>query len=168
MSGLKNSLYLLSGYSSGVCIVLIMLIILAQVIGRLFSFIVPSAEDFSGYLLAASTFFGLAYSFKEGGHIRVNILLQRLPASVQLFHEVFLLFVALFIAAFMGFYCAHMVWESYLFEEITHGYIPIPLWVPQLPVALGLVGLNLAIIDNLILALSGKEPIYKIREREVD
>jgi TRAP-type C4-dicarboxylate transport system permease small subunit len=95
-------------------------------------------------------------------------LLQRLPEKIQLFHEVFLLSTALFISAFMGFYCAHMVWESYLFEEITHGYIPIPLWVPQLPVALGLIGLNFAIIDNLILALSGKEPAYKTCEREVN
>ncbi len=62
---MKRALYLLSGGLSGFFIVLIMLIILAQIIGRMAGFIVPSAEDFSGYALAASTFFGLAYTFHE-------------------------------------------------------------------------------------------------------
>ncbi|CCN82941.1 putative TRAP-type C4-dicarboxylate transport system, small permease component [Vibrio nigripulchritudo SFn27] len=166
MNTFKHTLYMLSGYSSGLCIVLMMLIILAQVIGRMFGFIVPSAEDFSGYALAASTFFGLAYAFREGGHIRVTLVIQRLPASVQKYQETAILIFAFLLVTFMSFYCAHMVWESYDFEEVTHGYIPIPLWIPQVPVAIGMIGLNLAVLDNLIIALKGGTPTYKAHEGE--
>ena len=73
MHSLREKLYLTSGYLAGFCLVAIMLIILAQIVGRLFGFIVPSAEDFSGYALAAATFFGLAYTFHEGGLTTVFI-----------------------------------------------------------------------------------------------
>ena len=154
MNTFKHTLYMLSGYSSGLCIVLMMLIILAQVVGRFFGFIVPSAEDFSGYALAASTFFGLAYAFREGGHIRVTLVIQRLPERVQHYQETFILIFAFLLVTFMSFYCAHMVWESYDFEEVTHGYIPIPLWIPQVPVALGMFGLNFETVCSLVWSIS--------------
>ena len=118
---MKRALYMLSGGLSGFFIVVIMLIILAQIIGRLFGFIVPSAEDFSGYALAASTFFGLAYTFREGGHIRVNLAIQRLPESWQRPLESVVLTLAFLLLCFASYYCTYMVWESYDFEEVTGG-----------------------------------------------
>ncbi|RXJ74536.1 C4-dicarboxylate ABC transporter permease [Veronia nyctiphanis] len=162
----KDTIYLLSGYLSGFCIIVIMLLILAQIIGRLFGFIVPSAEDFSGYALAASTFFGLAYTFREGGHIRVNLLIQRLPETLQTPLEVIVLAMAFILLTFTSYYCTYMVWESYDFEEVTHGYIPIPLWIPQVPLAVGMIAFTLAVLDSLIEAIQGKTPHYKKVEQE--
>lgn len=163
---MKRALYLLSGGLSGFFIVLIMLIILAQIIGRMAGFIVPSAEDFSGYALAASTFFGLAYTFHEGGHIRVNLAIQRLPEAWQRPLETVVLTVAFLLLCFASYYCTYMVWESYDFEEVTHGYIPIPLWIPQVPVALGMIAFNLAVLDSLIENIRGITPHYKLLEGE--
>lgn len=59
MSTLRDKFYLASGYAAGFCIALIMVVILVQIVGRLFGFIIPSAENVSGYALAASTFSGL-------------------------------------------------------------------------------------------------------------
>ncbi|KKD61222.1 C4-dicarboxylate ABC transporter permease [Grimontia sp. AD028] len=163
---MKRALYLLSGGLSGFFIVLIMLIILAQIIGRMMGFIVPSAEDFSGYALAASTFFGLAYTFREGGHIRVNLAIQRLPESLQRPLETLVLTLAFLLLCFCSYYCTYMVWESYDFEEVTHGYIPIPLWIPQVPLAIGMIAFNLAVLDSLIDNIRGITPHYKQLEGE--
>ncbi|KXF81839.1 TRAP transporter small permease [Enterovibrio coralii] len=163
---MKRKLYLLSGGLSGFFIVLIMLIILAQIIGRFFGFIVPSAEDFSGYALAASTFFGLAYTFREGGHIRVNLAIQRLPEQLQQPIETVVLAVAFLLLCFASYYCAYMVWESYDFEEVTHGYIPIPLWIPQVPLAVGMIAFTLAVLDSLVENIRGITPHYKKLENE--
>ncbi|MFD2177904.1 TRAP transporter small permease [Veronia pacifica] len=163
---MKRALYLLSGGLSGFFIVLIMLIILAQIIGRMFGFIVPSAGDFSGYALAASTFFGLAYTFREGGHIRVNLAIQRLPRAIQQPLESIVLTLALILLCFCSYYCAYMVWESYDFEEVTHGYIPIPLWIPQVPLALGMGAFTLAVLDSLLDNIRGITPHFKQREGE--
>ncbi|WP_219701666.1 TRAP transporter small permease [Marinomonas lutimaris] len=164
MSQLKEKLYLCSGLLSGLCIVIITLLLLAQIVGRLFGFIVPSAEDFAGYALAASTFLGLAYTFREGGHIRVTLLIQRFSPVPRRIQEGVILVLSFGLLCYLSYACSYMVYESYIYEEVSYGYIPIPLWIPQLPVAIGVIALNLAILDALVTVLRGKKPTYSEQE----
>ncbi|MCL6414251.1 TRAP transporter small permease [Aestuariirhabdus sp. Z084] len=164
MPSLRDKLYLTSGYLSGFCIVAITLIIVAQIVGRLLGMIVPSAEDFSGYFLAAATFLGLAYTFREGGHIRVNLVIRWLPPGLRRLQESAVLLSALLLSMYMSYYCCYMVWESYIFEEVSYGYIAIPIWIPQVPVALGTLALTLAIADALYGVVCGQKAQYLQRE----
>jgi TRAP-type C4-dicarboxylate transport system permease small subunit len=43
-----------------------------------------------------------------------------------------------------------MVYETWIFEELTQGYIAIPLWIPQLPMAVGVVLFSISILDELV------------------
>jgi len=160
MRSLLNKLYLASGYLSGGCIVLITLIITAQIVARLFGFIVPSAEDFSGYALAAAT-------FREGGHIRVTLVIQNWRKGSRYYQELLVLLLALTLVSFMSFYAVHMVWESYIFEEVSSGYVSVPIWLPQVPVALGILMLNIAIVDDVIALLRRQSPSYQVQENEL-
>lgn len=164
----RDSLYLASGYAAGLCIILIMLIILAQIVGRMFGFIVPSAEDFSGYCLAGATFLGLAYTFRTGGHIRVTLLIHRLPPLLGRVVEACVLLLALGLTSFMTFYSVHLIWESYVFNDVSYGYIPIPLWIPQIPLGVGSLALNLAVLDDCINMLQGRDPSYRQHEDELN
>ncbi|AEF53290.1 TRAP transporter small permease [Marinomonas posidonica] len=164
MKQIKEKLYLCSGLLAGLCIILITLLLLAQIVGRLFGFIVPSAEDFAGYALAASTFLGLAYTFKEGGHIRVTLLIQRFSPVSRKWQEGLILAFSLALMSYVSYACAYMVYESYLYDEVSYGYIPVPLWIPQTPVAIGVIALNLAILDAFITVLKGKTPNYSEHE----
>ncbi|WP_166263489.1 TRAP transporter small permease [Marinobacter caseinilyticus] len=168
MTSFRDKFYLASGYAAGFCIALIMVIILVQIVGRLFGFIVPSAENVSGYALAASTFFGLAYTFREGGHIRVTLVIQNWSAKARFVQELAVLLLGLGLASYMTFYCWHMVYESYIFEEVSHGYIPIPIWIPQIPVGLGMLAFNIAILDDLIAVLRKRTPSYQSHENELN
>ena len=78
---LLDKLYTGAGIIAGSCIVLITLMILAQIVGRWFGVIIPSTEDFSGYLLSAASFLALAYTFRQGGHIRVTLLIHLLSST---------------------------------------------------------------------------------------
>lgn len=167
MRSLLDKLYLASGYLAGLSIILITLIICAQIVGRLLGFIVPSAEDFSGYALAAATFFGLAYTFRQGGHIRVTLVIQHWTRGSRYIQELLVLIFGLLLVSFMSFYSIHMVWESYLFEEVSTGYIAVPIWMPQIPVALGIVMLNIAILDDVVSVLRRQTPSYKTHEGEI-
>lgn len=167
MNNFKDSCYRMSGWLSGICIVAITLLLLAQIVGRMFGFIVPSAEDFAGFALAASTFFGLAYTFHEGGHIRVTLVIQRLSVGRRKVQEALILTLALALTAFVAYASCYMVYESYVYEEVSYGYVPVPLWIPQLPVALGSVALVLAVLDAWISALRGKNPNYMQHEDEL-
>ncbi|PYF82251.1 TRAP-type C4-dicarboxylate transport system permease small subunit [Marinomonas alcarazii] len=164
MSQLKEKLYLCSGLLSGLCIVIITSLLLAQIVGRLFGFIVPSAEDFAGYALAASTFLGLAYTFREGGHIRVTLLIQRFSPVPRKIQEGIILILSFALLCYLSYACGYMVYESYIYEEVSYGYIPVPLWIPQLPVAIGVIALNLAILDALVSLLRGQKTTYSEQE----
>lgn len=167
MKTFKDTCYQLSGWLSGFCIVTITLLLLAQIVGRFFGFIVPSAEDFAGFALAASTFFGLAYTFNEGGHIRVTLLIQRLGTGQRKMQEALILTLALGLTGFIAYACSYMVYESYIYDEVSYGYIPVPLWIPQLFVAIGAVALALAVFDAWFNAIRGKNPNYIRHEDEL-
>ena len=58
----------------------------------------------------------------------------------------------------------HLSWESYIFEEVSYGYIPIPIWIPQVPVALGMIMFTIAILDDLWCLLSANTASYLVHE----
>lgn len=164
MSNIKEKLYLCSGLLSGFFIVIIMLLLLTQIIGRVFGFIVPSAEDFAGYSLAASTFLGLAYTFREGGHIRVTLVIQSFSPFSRKIQECIILTLSLGLLCYLSYACSFMVYESYIYNEVSYGYVPVPLWIPQVPVALGLIALTLAVFDAWLMAILGKKTDYCKKE----
>ena len=60
-----------------------------------------------------------------------------------------------------------MVYESYIFEELSIGYIPVPLWIPQLPVSIGCSLFTIALIDELVCVSVGGRPTYQKHEEEL-
>ena len=161
-----NFLYDASGVLAGFCILIITLIILSQSIGRWFGVIIPSTEDFSGYLLAASSFLGLAYTFRHGVHIRVNLVYKNFPRPIRHKLELCVLLVATLLVAFMTYHMSYMAYESYIFEEVSSGYIPVPLWIPQCAPAFGLLIFAIALLDELITALRGQKPAFLVAEEQ--
>ncbi len=155
-----DKLYTAAGVFAGICILLIAVMILAQIVGRWFGVIIPSTEDFSGYLLAAASFLALAYTFRLGGHIRVTLLIHLLPSALQHKLTCVVLFVFTLITGFGAYHLCYLVYESWVFNELSQGYIAIPIWIPQLPMALGAVLFFIALVDDLIGSLLGHTPTF--------
>jgi TRAP-type C4-dicarboxylate transport system permease small subunit len=164
MNALKKYFYLTSAFLSGACLVLMTLLITAQIFARFLGAVIPSSEDFAGWLLSATIFFGLAYTFNEGGHIRVTMLLVRLGESKRRYLEFFNLFAGLFISGFLAFYTAHTVYESYDFGDVTDTYLVVPLWMVQMPMAIGSLFLFVAMLDSFAGMMAGKTPRYIVNE----
>lgn len=160
MRAALDRIYTGAGFVAGVCIVLITAMILAQIVGRWFGVIIPSTEDFSGYLLAAASFLALAYTFRQGGHIRVTLLLHLVSTRLQFRAMVAVLALFVVIVGFGAYQLCYLVYESWEFEELSQGYIAIPLWIVQVPVALGALLFFVALVDDLWLALSGRAPAF--------
>ncbi|WP_432471533.1 TRAP transporter small permease [Amphritea sp. HPY] len=140
------------------------LLILAQILARTFNVIIPSSEDFAGWLLSATIFFGLAYTFNTGGHIRVTILLTRLSGQFRRWVEFINLCAGLFISGYIAFYTIYTVYESYIYEDVTDTYLAMPLWIVQSPMALGSLFFLLAVSDSFMAALSSKTPGFITHE----
>ncbi|WGF86460.1 TRAP transporter small permease [Marinivivus vitaminiproducens] len=166
MRRILDRLYLASGVLSGLFLMAIAVTIIAQVIGRLFHVTVDSTET-AGFCLAASTFLGLAYTFKTGGHIRVNLLLRVLPSRIRRIVEIGCVAVGTLAVGYTTYWAFDLVYFSFVYNEISPGLLAIPFWIPRSGMALGLFVLFIAFADELVSLLCGGEPSYE-NEAEVD
>lgn len=146
--------------ASGCFLVLIGLAIALQVGARHVGVQIPSADDIAGLSMAASLFLGLAPTLRAGRHIRVNLLLSRLPRALRKRAEVPICVLCSAFFAYFTAYTAQMTLESAEIGERTAGLLPIPLWIPQVAMSIGLLAMTLAMLDDLILVLRGRTPVY--------
>jgi TRAP-type C4-dicarboxylate transport system permease small subunit len=148
--------YRAAGALAGVFLVAICAIVTAQIVARQLEMIIPSADQFAGFCLAATSFLGLAYSFRAGSHIRVTLFTQALsglPARLML---ILALAVAAAISGLLAWETIQMVIQNFERGEVTSGLVPVRLWIPQSGMAVGVTLFAVAIIEDLVGAILGR------------
>ena len=130
--------------------ILIALLVCLSIGSRIASVYVPGLTEYSGYTMAAASFLALAYTFHEGGHIRVEIIISRLAPKWRRFAELWCLGIATFISVFLAYYMARLAYFSWKFEERSEGADAVLLWKPQLAAVLGAMLLAIAIVHSLV------------------
>jgi TRAP-type C4-dicarboxylate transport system permease small subunit len=156
-----DRLYWACGVLAGLFLILIAALILAQVIGRQFNLLIPSADDFAGFSMAASAFLGLAPTLRSGAHIRVGLLLGQLPPRARAPAELVCLAIGVGLVGYFTWYTGDMTVESWRFDDRSPGLISTPLWIPQLAMTAGLLVLAIALLDDLVAVLQGRTPSYE-------
>ncbi len=112
-------------------------------------------DAYAGYAIAAALFFALPATLQNGDHIRVTLVLDRLPARARNFMEWFCLSAALVLTLYIAFYAVRAVWISYITHDISPAADATPLWIPQISMAMGCIGFALAFAHALILRWQG-------------
>ncbi len=156
-----DRLYLWAGYLAGAFLILIFALMMTLAVGRQFGLNVPSGDDFASWAMAAMSFLGLAHTFKRGEMIRVGLLLEKLDARRRHWFEIVSLATATVFLGYFSWYAVGMTYDSWRFNDISTGVVPVPLWFPQLGMSLGLVVLLIAVIDELIHVLRGNPPTFE-------
>lgn len=128
--------------------------------GEPIGLVVPSYAEFTGFFLAASSFLALAYTLRAGAHIRVELLVQRLGKGPRRAAELWCVAASAAVAAYFTWYSTGLVFESVEFGDLSPGIVPVPLWIPQAAMALGLAVLAIALLDELVSLLRGGAPAY--------
>ncbi len=155
MSRLLRPLYDLCGVLAALAMVAMLLVILAQIVTRWAGIGFPGATDYAGYLMAASSFFGLSYAFAHGAHIRVGLLLSRLTGRTRRLAELWCLGVGGGLAWYFAWYAVRGTYVSWLIHDISQGRDATPLWIPQLAMAAGTVVFAVALTDRFLVVLTG-------------
>lgn len=153
-------LYRASGQLAGFFLVAIAILSLAQIGGRLLGFAAHSFDEFAGYCMAASSFLGLAYTLRASEHIRMTLLLHHTRGIARRGLEVACLAAGVFLVGFFTWYAGDMLWFSFATHDVSQGLVPVPLWIPQTGMTLGLAVLLVALLDDLVIALSRGTPSY--------
>ncbi len=155
-----DGLYNLCGGIAALFLLAILSIIVLQMIARWSGVQFPGSANYAGYCMAAASFFALAYTLNHDAHIRVTLFLSRLTGWPKRLADLWCLGVATFFSAYLSWFAVKNVFVSRLIHDISQGQDATPLWIPQLPVAIGSTVFTLALVDHLIRTLRGADDTF--------
>ena len=148
-----NNLYSYSGYIAAFFLILVAVFILIGISSRIFGFYIRGLAEYSGYCMASASFFALAFTFVEGGHIRITLFLEKLSGFKKKIVETWCLIIASFFSGYLAFYFIKMLIISYKFQERSEGADEILIWIPQTSVAIGSTIFFISVFHQLILKI---------------
>ncbi len=117
---------------------------------------VRGTDMYAGYCMAGAGFLALAHTLKKGEHIRITLLLHALKGKARRGLEIWCLVAAVLLSGLFSYYSMHLVYQSWDFADISTGNDATPLWIPQIGMALGMLVLFIAFVDELVLELRGQ------------
>jgi TRAP-type C4-dicarboxylate transport system permease small subunit len=119
------------GWAAGIMMVAALVVGLTEIVARsVLGKTIYIADEYSGYLMAMLTFFGLAYTLRERGHIRMMFLPHFLKGRRRVVFNM--------VCMALGFsFCVGLVWFTFEFfwdsvvngtqsMQITETYMAIP------------------------------------------
>lgn len=124
-------------------------IIVAQMVARWTGVLFPGAASYAGYCMAGASFFAFAHALNRGAHIRVGILLNA-AGRYRRWLELWCFAIGATAAWFLARYAINMVLWSRKLGDVSQGQDATPLWIPQMPMAIGSVVFAVALTDHLI------------------
>jgi TRAP-type C4-dicarboxylate transport system permease small subunit len=156
-----DRLYLFAGYAAGAFLLAIFVLMMLLSAGRPIGFNIPAGDDLVSWCMVATSFLGLAHTFRHGEMIRVGLLIDRLEGRTRHVIEISSLLIGGFFVAFFTYYAALLTYDSWRFNDMAQGVLPVPLWIPQLGYSGGLFILLVAFVDEFIHVVRGNKPRYE-------
>ena len=148
-----NKIYKISGYIAAIFLIFVAIFIIIGILSRIFGFYIRGLAEYSGYCMASASFFALAYTFVEGGHIRITLFLEKLSGFKKKIVETWCLIIASFFSGYLAFYFIKMLIISYKFQERSEGADEILIWIPQTSVAIGSTIFFISVFHQLTLKI---------------
>lgn len=141
--------YILS-YIAGVFILIAMLITTYEVIAR-FGFNSPTkwTQDFSNYLLLLSIWFSTAYVMLLDAHIKVTILVERIPVKARAILTAIMYVMGLIYAVVLTWITAGETYRAFMGNWLPEGYYKFVLYPLYAVICIGSLLLSLAIIERI-------------------
>ena len=154
---LAAAMGMVAGWGFVLCALLITAEVLARSILRVGT---QSMTEISGYLLAFGISWGLAYTLSARSHVRIDMLVNRMPMRLRVWLHLFALTMLAVLMGFLARGAYDLVDESLLFGATDISLLRTPLAIPQGLWAAGLIVflllIMLMLLENLLLALAGR------------
>lgn len=139
-----------SGFISGLLVPTMMALIVVEVFMR---YVLHSplmiADEFSAYMLVALSYLGFAYTWRQGGHVRIEILVNRLAPRTSLKVRLVGLILVFIFMVEMDRMAYKMIAYALKMNLRSSTWLMFPLFWPQLTIFIGFVFLTLIIAADL-------------------
>lgn len=143
-----------SGYLPAWTVFILMVMVLAEVVTRyILNAPLSIADELGGFMLVGITFVGLAYTWKERGHVSVEIVSNMLPPKVKQRVQFITLIVATLFCYPLIAGCYELLQDSLLFGSRSGSWMRTPLVYPQSVMLLGSILLFLQLLAEILKAI---------------
>jgi TRAP-type C4-dicarboxylate transport system permease small subunit len=142
------------------------LFVTADIIGRnLLGVSSAATVEVTGYMLACGIAWALAHTLAVRAHIRVDVLVNRLPLRARAPLHLLALLMLISFAGFAAWAAWALVDESALFNAHDNSALRIPLVIPQ---GIWAVGLSAFVVMCVVLLLESTLALLTGQPRRVD
>jgi TRAP-type C4-dicarboxylate transport system permease small subunit len=87
----------------------------------------------------------------------VTLVMNRLRGNARRVLDYWCLLSGTAIACYFAWYAVRLVWLSHITHDVSPAADMSPLWIPQLSMALGCIGLAVAFLEDLYLKIGSRE-----------
>lgn len=139
------------GYIAGWMVPIMVFMVAYEVVMR-YGFQNPPmiADEFSAYLLVALSYLGLAYTWRRGGHVRITLLVSRLPVRMAGYIRLIALILIFFFMIGITKAGYDMVVYAQEIGLRSDTHLTFPLIWPQLTVLIGFLVLTLMLPGEIV------------------
>ena len=155
-----DRLYDAGGALGALFIALICVLMVGQSVLRELGIRTGAVNDVVSWFCAAAAFFAMAHAFKHGDFVRVTLLLEKVNSKHRRVMEILSLGIGVVCISYLSWSAVKFTYESWEFNDIAQGMLPMPMWIPQLSFALGSILLLIAVVDEFIIVLRGGVPTF--------
>jgi TRAP-type C4-dicarboxylate transport system permease small subunit len=123
-----DMIYKTAGAIAACFMVIILLLIIGQMVARWSGIVFQGSTEYASYAMAATSFFALAYTLTQGGHIRVSVLLN-LNRHTKFWLDAVAMLMAAIIATYFARYAIKTNILSEMLNDRTQGQDYVPEWL---------------------------------------
>jgi TRAP-type C4-dicarboxylate transport system permease small subunit len=147
---------------TGFVLVFMTLMIVVDVALRvLFNSPLPASAESVELMMPYIAFCALAYTLAIGAHVRISILVEKLPVKYRPYLEWLVSLVGLGFCALLTYVSWTFFWESFVINEEMLAIIKLPWWVGKFAMPLGFFVMTLRYLFNLVAVMAGRVDVVR-------
>ena len=141
----------LSGCFAGWLVPLMMMLVVVDVFMRyVMNRPLMVSDEFSAYMLVTLSFLGLAYTWREKGHVRIEILVNHFPSRTYSWVRLLGLILTLIFMIQMDLAAYKMIAYALQINLRSSTWLMFPLFWPQLTIFIGFVLFTLMLAVDIV------------------
>jgi TRAP-type C4-dicarboxylate transport system permease small subunit len=139
------------GYLSGWLVPLMMMLVVVDVFMRyVMQQPLMVADELSAYMLVTLSFLGFAYTWRQGGHVRVEVAVNYLPPRLKSWVRLIGLILTFIFMIEMDRAAYKMIVYAIQMKMRSSTWMMFPLFWPQLTIFVGFVLLTLMLAVDIV------------------
>jgi len=138
-------------FLSAMFMVLIVVLIAVEILLRsVFNVSTLISDEYSAYFFVGVVLLGLAYTFKEEGHIRITLVTSVIGKRGQAVLDILSTVMAVAVTSFALYYASVMVYDSWQLGMRADSISETPIYLSQLAIPVGLLMFDLQLVAKLL------------------